>query len=165
MTQRDYVRIAGGVVIGLVLAALLGAGLFGLNFRGGDTETGVSLYVPGAGGPCTLDKARYVRAKQDKKLIWEIANNCEGEDKVVVVGNFRKASGPSGANDCSAPGADYPFTDASLAKRTATVAAGRTDDIELKVKGRGDLGERALTLYFDICLDGQKADPELAIER
>ncbi len=164
MTQRDYVRIAGGVVIGLVLAALLGAGLFGVNLWG-DTETDVSLYMPGAGGGCTLDKAQYVRTKKGKKVVWEIANNCEGDDKVVIVGNFRKASGPSGANDCSDAGADYPFTDASQAKRTATVAAGGNGDIELKVKGRGDLGESALTLYFDICLDGQKADPELMIER
>lgn len=164
MTQRDYVRIAGGVVIGLVLAALLGAGLFGVNLWG-DTETDVSLYVPGAGGPCTLDKAHYVRTKKDKKVVWEIVNDCEGQDKVVTVGNFRKASGPSGANDCSEAGADYPFTDASLPKREATVAAGGKGDIKLKVKDRGDLGESALTFYFDICLDGQKADPELAIER
>ncbi len=164
MTQRDYVKIAGGVVIGMALAAVLGAGLFGVNLWG-DTETRVALYVPGAAGPCTLDKAQYVRTKKDKKVVWEIANDCDGADKVVTVGNFRKAAGPSSANDCTDAGADYPFTDTALAKRTATVASGGKGDIKLKVRGRGDLGENALTLYFDICLDGQKADPELMIER
>jgi hypothetical protein len=164
MTQRDWVKIAGGVVIGLAVAALLGAGLFGFNVMG-DTETEVTLYAPGDGGPCTLGKAPYVRAKKGKKVIWEIVNHCEGADKVVSVGNFRKASGPSGANDCSDAGADYPFKDAALSTRMATVASGGDGDITLKVKGRGDLGDEAMTVYFDICLDGRKADPELMIER
>ena len=164
MTQRDYVTIGGGVVIGLAVAALLGAGLFGVNLWG-DTETEVALYMPAAGGPCALGKAQYVRTKKDKKVIWEIANHCEGADKIVSVGNFRKASGPSGATNCSDAGADYPFTDAAFATRTATVASGSEGEIKLKVKGRGDLGEDALTVYFDICLDGQMTDPELMIMR
>lgn len=165
MTQRDWtMMIAGGAVIGLVAAVPLGAGVFGVNLWG-DTETEVALYAPGGGGPCTLGKAPYVRAKKGKKVIWEIANHCEGADKVVSVGNFRAASGPSSARDCRDAGADYPFTDADLAARTATVGAGREGDIKLKVKGRGDLGETEMTVYFDICLDGQKADPELMIER
>jgi len=164
MTQRDYVKIAGGVVIGLVLAALLGVGAFGWNLWG-DTETEVTLYAPGAGGECTIAKAQYVRAKKGKKVMWEIANYCEGADRVVSVGNFRKASGPSSASDCSDAGPDYPFTEAALSARMATVASGEDKDITLKVKGRGDLGENALTVYFDICLDGRKADPELMIER
>ena len=164
MTQRDWVKVAGGVVVGLAVAALLGAGLFGVNLWG-DTETEVALYTPGGGGPCGLAKSPYVRAKKDKKVIWEIANHCEGGDKTVSVGNFRKASGPSSASDCADAGADYPFTDADLAARSATVGAGRDGDITLKVKGRGDLGGTALTVYFDICLDGRKSDPELMIER
>lgn len=164
MTQRDWVKIAGGVVIGVAVAAVLGAGLFGGNLWG-DTETEVALYTPGAGGPCTLGKTPYVRAKKGKKVFWEITNHCEGADRIVSVGNFRKTSGPSGATNCSAPGADYPFTDAAFATRTATVPSDGEDDIELKVKGRGDLGDDALTVYFDICLDGRTADPELMIQR
>ena len=164
MTQRDWVRVAAGVVVGLIVAALLGAGLFGVNWFG-DTETDVALYTPGAGGPCTLGKAQYVRTEKGKRVIWEIANHCEGADKVVTVGNFRQAAGPSSANDCRDAGSDYPFTDADLARRTATVSSGGEGDISLKVKGRGDLGEAALTVYFDICLDGRKTDPELMIER
>jgi len=164
MTQRDVVKIAGGVIVGLVIAALLGAGVFGVNLWG-DTETEVALYMPGAGGDCTLDKAQYVRTKKDKKVIWEIANHCPGADRIVTVGNFRKASGPSNANDCSDPGADYPFKESDLSKRMATVPSDGNRDIKLKVKGRDELGEEALTVYFDICLDGRKADPELVIAR
>lgn len=164
MTQRDVVRIAGGAVAGFAIAALLGAGVFGWNVWG-DTETDVALYTPGTGGPCTLAKAQYVRTKKGKHVIWEVANHCEGADRIVTVGNFRKASGPSGANDCSNPGADYPFTNSDLSKRTATVPADGDRDIKLKVKGRGDLGDQALIVYFDICMDGQVVDPELMIER
>lgn len=164
MTQRDWVQIAGGVVVGVAAAALLGAGLFGVNLVG-DTETGVTLYAPGGSGPCTLGKAQYVRTKKGKKVHWEIANHCDGADRIVTVGNFRKAAGPSSANDCSDAGPDYPFTDADLARRTASVASDGEAAITLKVKDRGALGEAAMTLYFDICLDGRKTDPELMIER
>jgi hypothetical protein len=164
MTQSDVVMIAGGAVAGVALAVVLGAGVFGVNVLG-DTETQVALYTPGAGGGCTLGKAQYVRTKKGKQVIWQIANHCEGADKIVTVGNFRNTSGPSDANDCSDAGADYPFTEADLSKRIATVASGRRDDIKLRVKGRGELGEEAVTVYFDICLDGRKTDPELAIER
>ena len=37
--------------------------------------------------------------------------------------------------------------------------------IKLKVKGRTELGENELTYYYDLCLDGRKADPVLVIER
>jgi hypothetical protein len=164
MTQRDVVTIAGGVVVGFAAAALIGVGLFGQD-AWGNTRTDVALYTPGTGGPCTIDKAQYVRAQKGRNVTWEIANHCEGADRVVTVGNFRTASGPSSASDCASPGADYPFTDAALAKRTATVASGGDRKIKLTVKGRGDLGDQALTVYFDLCLDGQKADPELMIER
>lgn len=164
MTQRDWVKIAGGVVVGLVAAALLGAGLFGFNFMG-DMTTEVVLYTPAAGGECTIAKAQYVRAKKGKKVVWEITNYCEGADKVVSVGNFRRSSGPSGATGCTSEGADYPFTDPDLKKRTATVPSGHERDIDLKVKGSKDLGDDAMTVYFDICLEGRTLDPELMIER
>lgn len=164
MTQRDWGKLAVGVVAGMALAMLLAAGVFGTNLWG-DTETDVALYSPGAGGPCTLGKAPYVRAKKGKKVIWEIVNHCDGAERVVAVGNFRKTSGPSNASDCRDPGADYPFTNRDFKARSATVASGREGDIALKVEGRGTLGEAALTVYFDICLDGRISDPELMVER
>lgn len=164
MTQRDVVKIAGGAVVGFAIAALLGAGIFGVTWRG-DTETDVSLYVPGTGGPCTIDKAQYVRTKKGKHVIWKVANHCEGADRAVTVGNFRKAKGPSGETDCSEPGTDYPFTNSDHSKRTATVPAHGDRDIKLKVKDSDELGDEALTVYFDICVDKQMLDPELMIQR
>lgn len=164
MTQRDVVKIAGGIVVGIVLAALLGAGLFGVNL-GGNTETTVTLWVPGSEGPCKLGKAEYVRAKKGKRVIWEIENYCPGGPRTVTLGNFRTTSGPSGADTCDDAGADYPFTSANLQQRTAAVAPDSDGEISLTVKGRGDLGENELTYYFDICLDGVKADPMLEIAR
>lgn len=164
MTQRDWVKIGGGVVIGIAAAAVIGVSVFGLNFLGG-TDTPVTLYVPGNGGGCTVAKQQYVPAEKGRRVNWEIANHCEGGDRTVVVGNFRKASGPSGASNCDDAGADYPFTNATLQKRTATVAFGGTGDIKLTVKGRDELGEEAVRVYFDICLGGQIVDPELMVRR
>ena len=164
MTQRDWVKIGGGVVIGMAVAAALGVSLFGLKFRGA-TDTTVTLYVPGTGGGCTVAKQQYVPAEKGKRVNWEITNHCEGSDRTVVVGNFRKTSGPSGASNCDNAGADYPFTNATLQKRTATVAFEDTGDITLTVKGSGELGEEPVRVYFDICLGGQIVDPELMIRR
>lgn len=164
MTQRDWVKVGGGVVIGMAVAAVLGVSVFGLSFRGA-TDTAVTLYVPGTGGGCTVAKQQYVLTEKGKRVDWEITNYCEGADKTVVVGNFRKASGPSGASNCDNPGADYPFTNDTLQKRTATVAFEDTGDIKLTVKGRDELGEEAVRVYFDICLGGEIVDPELMIRR
>ena len=164
MTQRDWVTIGGGVVIGMAMAAVVGVSAFGLSFSGG-TDTTVTLYVPGTGGGCTVAKQQYVPAEKGKRVNWKITNHCEGGDRTVVVGNFRKASGPSGASNCDNAGADYPFTNATLQKRTATVAFEDTEDIKLTVKGRNELGEDAVRVYFDICLGGQVVDPELMIRR
>ena len=164
MTQRDWVKIGGGVVIGMALAAVLGMSVFGVDFRRA-TDTAVTLYVPGTGGGCTVAKQQYVVTDKGKPVNWAITNYCEGDDRTVVVGNFRKSSDPSGASNCDSAGADYPFTNATLQKRTATVAFEDTEDIKLTVKGRGELGDEAVRVYFDICLDGEIVDPELMIRR
>lgn len=172
MTQRDWTRIGVGTMAGFALAALLGVVLLDVNLRG-DVRTDVTLST--FDGTCTLGKATLVRAKKGKQVIWRIANYCADAAKTVTVGNFRRTDGSSGPADCSAPGADYPFTDASLAARTGTVDPAEQDDdgsydpsdgrIALKMKDRGDLGDEELTYHFDICLDGARSDPMLAVER
>ncbi|MEX2272201.1 MAG: hypothetical protein WD690_12045 [Vicinamibacterales bacterium] len=168
MTQHDWVRIATGAVIGIALGAVLGAGVLGMNF-GGDTETDVTVSV--FDGKCTLGKADRVVVKRDKQLIWEIENYCIDGPKTVMVGNFQK-QGPSTGTNCSNPGPDYPFTDASEDARTETVKAGQQkgnlsiDPSDGKIKLKAKDGDAVLgKYYFDICLDGQKVDPELMMER
>lgn len=172
MTQRDAAKIAGGVAIGIAVAVLLGVGVFGVNLSG-DTKTDVTLST--IEGACVLGKATHVRVHKGKQLIWEIENHCPGASRTISVGNFRVASGPSTANDCSNAGPDYPFADSDFTKRSSTVDAAtqksngsyKSSDgkIKIKAKGRGDLGESEMTYYFDICLDGTKADPTLVMER
>jgi hypothetical protein len=110
-----------------------------------------------------------------KQLKWHIANFCPDETRTVTVGNFRTASAPSTASDCSGAGTDYPFDDATLAARTSTLdpatqkSNGSPDpskgQIKLKAKSRDDLGENELIYHFDVCLDGTKTDPMLVFER
>jgi hypothetical protein len=170
MAQRDLVKFGGGLLLGLA-AGLLVAGLIDWPWGGTDTEVTLSA----VNGSCTLGKATHVRVKQDKQLEWDIANFCTDGSKTVMVGNFRRTAGPSGAADCKAAGPDYPFTDAAEAARTSTVdpAARKNDgrvrpargDIRLKVLKLLGPGENDRLYYFDICLDGAKADPEVMVER
>lgn len=172
MTQPDVVKVAGGTVVGLVIGALLFAGVS--PFRGGgDEETEITLSPIGAGNACVLGKSTQIRVRKSKHVTWEIRNYCTDGDKVVWVGNFRKTEAPVGANNCESPGADYPFTEAD--RRSATLKAASMDDdgsvdpteesIKLKVKDKKDLGETELVYYFDVCLGDRKADPVLVIER
>lgn len=173
MTQPDVVKVAGGVVIGAVVVALVMAMDFN-PFAGRDKQTEVTLSPRGAyGGACELGKATLVRVGKSRQLSWEIANYCTDREQVVSVGNFRKTPEPVQATNCDNIGTDYPFEDTT--GRSTTIAAATADKdgnvdpesgrIKLKVKGRNDLGETPLTYYFDVCLNGTKADPVLVIER
>ena len=172
MAQRDYVTIAGGVVVGVVLGAVLGIGFLGKDVFG-NTNTEVTLSM--VDGACTLGKATQIRMHKGKQLKWEIENYCPEATRTVTVGNFRTTSAASAAGDCQAAGPDYPFDDAALAARTGTLEPARPKSnggvdpsegrIQLQAKSRDDLGEDELIYYFDICLDGAKADPMLVFER
>lgn len=172
MTQSDYMRIAAGVVIGFVAAAVLGIGFLGKDVFG-NTNTEVTL--SSVDGACTLGKATHLRMRKGKHLKWDIENYCPDETRTVTVGNFRTTSAASTASDCQAAGTDYPFDDAALAARTSTLdpatpkSNGGVDPskgrIKLKAKSGDDLGENELIYYFDVCLDGTKTDPMLIFER
>lgn len=164
MTQQDWVKVAGGGVAGVALAAVVCVAVFDVDLRGG-TDTPVTLYVPGTGGECMVAKQDYVHARMGRRVTWEITNHCEGADRTVVLGNFRDTPGPSGAANCDSAGADYPFAEPTLRQRTAVVAFGTTGDLTLTAKGPDELGDEPVRVYFDICLDGQIADPELMFER
>lgn len=170
MKQRLLVAVAAGIAVGMGLAVVFGGTLFGA----GDTDTDVTLST--VNGKCETGKATLVRVRHSKNLTWKIENYCTDGEKTVMVGNFRTAQGPSGANNCSAAGPQFPFADEyqDQARRTATLAAAEQDsdgsidstkgDIKLKVKGRDDLPQDT-TYYFDLCVNGAVIDPLLIIER
>lgn len=167
MTQRLVAAVAAGIAVGIALAVVFGGSWFGA----GDSDTDVTLST--VSGKCETGKATLVRVRQSKNLKWEIENYCTEGEKVVMVGNFRTAQGPSGAANCSAAGPQYPFVDGAEALRTATLAAAQQDsdgsidpttgDIKLKAKGRDDLQDT--TYYFDLCVNGAIVDPMLVVER
>lgn len=168
MKQRLLIAVAAGMAVGMGLAVLFGGSLFGF----GDSDTDVTL-AP-VNGTCQVGKATLVRVRQSQNLKWEIENYCTDGQKIVMVGNFRTAAGPSGAANCNAAGPQFPFADPDQALRTATLAAaqqesnGRIDateaDIKLKAKGRDDLPQNT-TYYFDLCVNGAIVDPMLIVER
>ena len=168
MKQRLLVAVAAGVAVGMGLAVVFGGSLFGF----GDRETDVTL--SSVNGTCEVGKATLVRVRQSQNLKWEIENYCTDGEKIVMVGNFRTAKGPSGATNCNAAGPQFPFTDADQGLRTATLAAAQQDsngridatdgDIKLKAKGRDDLPQDT-TYYFDLCVNGAIVDPMLIVER
>lgn len=169
MNQRDIAAVAGGLVAGFLLAAIIGAGVFGVNLRG-DRETDVTLSPGGESEEaCELGKATLVRVHQDKHLIWKVENYCPSA-QTVTVGDFRLAGGAA-AGGCAGPGADYPFGegDRSVTLEPAEV---RSDGTIRPTKGRIKLkakslpqGENARRYAFNICLGGTPADPWIIVER
>lgn len=169
MSQRDIAAVAGGIVAGLVLAAIVGVGVFGMNLRG-DKETDVTLSA-GADDPtvCELGKATQVRVRQGKHLIWKVENYCPSA-QTVMVGDFRSTSAAA-ASGCADPGAGYPFG-AGTRSVTLDPAEVRSDGTIKPTKGRiklkaNDLpqGENARSYAFNICLGGTPADPWVIVER
>lgn len=172
MTQRSLVAVGAGIAVGLALAVVFG---WGSLFGAGDTNTDVTLSA--INGTCEAGKATLVRVRQGKNLKWEIENYCTEGEKIVMVGNFRTAQGPSGAANCNAAGPQFPFvdTDQDPLRRTATLAAAQQDsdgridetrgDIKLKAKDSKDLDQKDPTYYFDLCVNGAIVDPMLIVER
>ena len=169
MRQRLLVAVAAGIAVGMALAVVFGGNLLGA----GDTNTDITLSM--VNGKCQAGKATLVRVRQSKNLKWEIENYCTDQPQAVVVGNFRTAQGPSGANNCSAAGPQFPFDDADqdLTRRTANLPVAQPDsdgsidattaDIKLKVKANNN--QQPTTYYFDVCVNGAIVDPMLLIER
>ena len=122
MAQSDFVKIVGGVVIGVVAAA----GVVALLFGSGDTDT--SIFLTQTGAACTLTyKDSDVHAAKNKKVTWKVNNSCTTEQQIIL-GNFRRNQTIGGrrivhiAIDGSMP---YPFTkgetDADVKDRTVVV--------------------------------------------
>jgi hypothetical protein len=170
MAQRDVVKVTGGLVAGVAVAAIvLAASGVSINLFG-DKDTDVTLSVGDGGSACTLGKETVVRVKRGKTVTWKIRNYCP-TPQTVTVGNFR-ASVDSTARDCAQPtegSVEFPFTEDA---RTAAVEAAEIEegenpkpakaDVKMKTKDRGN---QEFSYYFDICLGNQKADPRLIIER
>lgn len=138
-----------------------------------DVDTPIVLFPQDS--TCGLSaKQQTVTAHPDKWLKFEIVSYC-GSKQVVVVGNFRTVETPSPApaNCDNAMHGDAPpiFQQDDLRRRTAELDAGspgdpEDEDIKLKLKKDADLpGKGTLTYYFDVCLNGTKADPRLLVER
>jgi hypothetical protein len=135
-------------------------------------ETPIVLFPKGSA--CIISaKQPTVTAHADKWLQFEIVNYCEAA-QAVVVGNFRTTQTPSSATNCDSPTqgeAPSVFQQDDLNRRTANLGAGNPGDpedgdIRLKIKKDADLpGSGDLTYYFDICLNGALADPELIVRR
>lgn len=169
MTQRDLVKLAGAAVVGLAAGLVLAVTVWDAKLLGGrDTRVTLSLDASGA---CTLGKETKVRARMSENMTWKIENYCPGEQRTVAVGNFRLSQGPPTPANCTAAGADYPF---AAGARDVVVdpgdASGRNvkpakAKLTLKALGPNELGEAPRVYFFDICLDGTKADPELMMER
>lgn len=169
MKQRLLIAVAAGIAVGMGLAVVFGASLFGA----GDTNTDITLSA--INGKCQAGKATLVRVRQSKNLKWEIENYCTDQPQAVVVGNFRTTQGASGAANCDAAGPQFPFDDADkdLPRRTANLPAAQPDsdgsidatkaDIKLKVKGNN--AQQPTLYYFDVCVNGTIVDPMLMVER
>jgi hypothetical protein len=140
--------------------------------RAQDVESPMILFPTGSDG-CTLSaKQSSVTAHPDKRLDFKVINYC-GSPQKVVVGNFRTAETPS-ADTCDSPthgGAPSVFQHDDLPRRTADLGAGTLrrpthEKIKLKIKKNTELpGEGPLTYYFDVCLNKDKADPRLIVQR
>lgn len=164
MAQRDLTKIAVGVVLGVLVALVVGA--FVIPFFGG-RDTAVTLAVEN--DACKLGKETTVKAKAGSKLSWKIENYCLS-DQEVSVGDFRNAAS-SETRNCDAPGDSYPFE--SRDGRVVTVTKGVMGNngsikpgkgkIELKVNKHD--GAAFTSYYFNICLGGTPADPRLLVER
>lgn len=138
-----------------------------------DVESPIILFPKGS--TCMISaKQPTVTAHADKWLQFEVVNYCESA-QVVVVGNFRTVQNPSPPPaNCDNPTygeAPSVFQQDALNRRTANLPAGSAGDpeegdIRLKIKKNADLpGSSDLTYYFDICLGGALADPELIVRR
>jgi hypothetical protein len=138
-----------------------------------DVESPIILF-PAASGCGLSAKEPSITAHPDKRLEFEVSNYC-GEPQKLVVGNFRTVESPSPAPaDCNAPthgGAPSVFQQDDLLRRTADLGGGSPGHpthtkIKLKIKKNADLpGTDPLTYYFDVCLNGVKADPRLIVQR
>jgi hypothetical protein len=168
MSGRDVTLLVGGVIAGVVVAAAVGVTAFGLNLFG---DTGTEIVLRDDSGACTLSgKQTEVQVGKNKKLTWKVRNYC-GSQQTVIVGNFRTTAAGRNPNCAAATegGATSPFQQDDDARRTAVAGPGTENDpsdeeIQLKVKPRGELGGNRLRYYFDICLATTKVDPRLIIE-
>ena len=75
MTQSDTVKIVGGIVVGVVAAGAVIAGLFELRpFN--DIDSGIDS-VSEQGDTCIVSgKETEVRAHRKSRLVWKIRNYC-----------------------------------------------------------------------------------------
>jgi len=114
-----------------------------------------------------------VRVHKDKWLEVKFSNYCDDE-VTAAVGNFRTSENPPGVPaDCANPyfGGPTPiFRETDPNDFKTRIGAGssshpKSEKIKLKVRTRGELGEKELVYYFDVCIDGTKqTDPRLIIE-
>jgi len=170
--RRDRMMLIGGIVIGaaaVILAAVLGPAIVG----GNDAEAPIHLQQANSNSPCAVTvKAQIARVRQNRKIVWEIANYC-GSQQVLTVGNFRTVESPSdlpaNCETATHGGAAWLFQDDenNVDRRRRSINAGnpydpKERDLDLKVKQ--GLGSAPLDYYYDICLGGTKADPKLIID-
>lgn len=141
-----------------------------------DVASPIILLPSGEPAACTISfKQPSITSHADKWIDLDVISYC-GSAQTVMVGNFRTDENPSGLpTNCT--NAMYPATTPSIfqqddaRRRTANLPAAapgeaEDDNIKLKIKSGTELpGSGTLTYYFDICLNGTKADPRLVIER
>lgn len=160
MALTKNTKIAAGIVGVVLIAAVV------FLFRRDDDDVETDVILGDSAGECVVIRKGNVKIKKDKKLTWNI-QQCKGKNDLVTVGNFRLGE-ISIAGNCLQPtqgeNVDWPFKEEidDLAKRQ-----GRSK-IELHIKKKGDLPDRELTYYFDICTGAnaeRKSDPRLIIER
>ena len=162
MAARGLALLAGGIVVGAAIGLAIGASAL-LPFGGASSPITLST----KNGSCEVDKDSVVVAKKNKQVTWEVKNNCQ-DPQTVIIGNFRTDPTTTNTNCAQATfgGATSPFQQDDEPRRTAMVASGGgTGDITLKVRSSDDLGPNALLYYYNICLGTTIKDPILVIER
>lgn len=170
MTRLKLAACLGGIGVIAASACATVPKMGGMAAR--DVESPMILFPTESGGCALNAKEPSVTAHPDKRLDFEVASYCSSA-QTVVVGNFRTAESPSadGCDNATYGGAPSVFQHDDLPRRTAQLGAGSPGHpthakIKLKIKKDADLpGEGPLTYYFDVCLNGAKADPRLIVQR
>ena len=154
--QKTAVALGGVIVVALALYLLP------------QDDVVSTVILEDRNGQCVvITKDPSVTVKKDKHVRWKIDNQCDNQNELVTVGNFRNPS-PSTATDCLQPtqgtGVAWPFQE-DINDRSKRQ---HTNSIRLKIKKDADLPGTPLPYDFDICT-GQnaerKSDPRLVIER
>ena len=159
--------MAGSRTIGAGIAIVAAVSTFACSRGGGlaagDKDTEIQL----SGNPCAVaSKEAEFHVGKGKKVKWTITNGCDGQDsQIIVIGNFRENEGTT-VNNCLAgvTEREWPFNPEDQSLKTVYVAKGGTAVIDLKGAKNTKTGNTAQPYFFDICIEGKKADPKMIVD-